>query len=255
MSGNPASVRLTRLAAMHGVFHAVTDDIITRQLIEFGAHTRNELAMVLAHVDEGDVFVDIGAHIGTFVIPVARQLGPRGKCLAIEACAETHALLERNVGANGLVHKIQTCCEVAGQTLQRNLRRVDVDGNTGAGYYAPHPAAELEAADAWAIIRAHGFARPNFIKIDVEGMEPFVLRSLAPVLAARRPKLYVEVVADQLARFGESVTDLDTFLRSFGYRFFRNVGERNSANDHYIKAELSSLNEGGQFFDLLALPE
>src|SRR3977135_570838 len=102
MSGNPASTKLTRLVAMHGVFHAVTDDLITRQLIEFGAHTRNELAMVLAHVDEDDVFVDIGAHIGTFVIPVARELGPRGKCLAIEGCAETHTLLERNVGTNGL---------------------------------------------------------------------------------------------------------------------------------------------------------
>jgi FkbM family methyltransferase len=255
MSNDLALVHQTRLVTVHGVFYSFADDVITRHLINYGAHTRNELAMVLDHVDEGDVVVDIGAHIGTFAVPIARKLGPHGKLLAIEGCAETCALLERNVGANGLVHRIQSRCAIVGQGPQQKLRRVEVSGNTGAGFYTPDPASEYEAIDARSLICVHGFARPNFIKIDVEGMELLVLRSIAPIIGPHRPKLYIEVVAYQLARFGASVSDLDAFLRSFGYRFYRNTGERNSANDQYVKTELISLGSGGHFFDVLALPE
>lgn len=255
MSDDSAPTDLTRLVTKHGIFYTVDGDLITRQLIEFGAHTRNELAMVLEHVDEGDVIIDIGAHIGTFAIPIAQKSGPRGKVLAIEGCAKAYALLERNVGANGLAHKIQTLNTVVGQGSQQKLRRVDVDGNTGAGFYTLDSTSECGAVDTRRLICTYGFARPAFLKIDIEGMELVVLRSVAPIISAHRPKLYVEVVADKLARFGGSISDLDAFLRSFGYRFYRNTGERNSANDRFVKTELSSLDDGGSFFDLLALPE
>jgi tRNA G37 N-methylase Trm5 len=105
------------------VFHAVANDQITDQLALYGAHTRNELAMVLDHVRNGDVFVDVGAHIGTFAIRVARKLGHRGKLLAIEGAPETHALLERNIGANGLDHRIQAICAIAGNMLWKLQRK------------------------------------------------------------------------------------------------------------------------------------
>jgi FkbM family methyltransferase len=255
MASNPTAASLGRLSTLHGVFYAAADDLITRQLIEFGAHTRNELAMVLDHVREGEIFVDVGAHIGTFAIPIARKLGPRGKLLAIEGSPDTHALLERNVGTNGLTPHIQTICAIAGQGLEQHLQRVEVGGNTGAGFFIPDAASACHAVDARWMICAHGFARLDFLKIDVEGMESLVLRSVAPLLEARRPKLYIEIAAEQLARFGATVAELDRFLRGFGYRFFRNTGERNSANDLYVKTELASLDKGGGFFDLLALPE
>jgi FkbM family methyltransferase len=246
---------LTRVVTKYGTLYAVVDDLITRQLVDFGAHTRNELAMLLEHVDTDDVFVDIGAHIGTFTIPVAKQLGARGKVLAIEGRSETFGILVRNLGANGLAHKVQPLCAIVGEGPKQKLRRVDVDGNTGAGFYAPDETSVHEAADARTLISTYGFARPDFVKIDIEGMELSVLRSIAPIIAANRPKLYVEVVADQLERFGASIFDLDAFLRSFDYRFYRNIGERNSPNDQYLKTELLSLEDGGRFFDLLALPE
>ena len=254
---DPNKAVVERVSTAHGVFYTLADDLITRQLVDFGAHTRNELAMVLDHVREGETFVDVGAHIGTFAIPVARKLGPRGKLLAIEASPDTHALLERNVGANGLAHRIQTICAIAGQGREQPLQRVEVGHNTGAGYYVSADAstAACRSHDTRWLICAHGFARLDFLKIDIEGMESLVLRSVAPLLAARRPKLYIEMVASQLSRFGASLDELDSFLRGLGYRFFRNSGDRNSDNDFYAKTELESLQEGGDFFDLLALPE
>ena len=105
------------------------------------------------------------------------------------------------------------------------------------------------------LICGHGFARVSFLKIDVEGMEGFVLRSIAPLIELNRPKLYIEIAAKQLERFGTTVNELNSFLSSFGYRFFRNTGHRNSANDVYEKTEIATLDEGGDFFDVLALPD
>jgi FkbM family methyltransferase len=243
-----------RVSTPNGGFRAMAGDLITNQLVDFGAHTRNELAMVLEHIGEADVCVDIGAHIGTYAIPIAQKLGPKGRLLAVEGSGAIYELLQANVCENGLIHKIETVQAIVGDGSGRRLRRVDVEGNTGAGYYVGDEQADLAALDAYALLCAKGFARPDFIKVDIEGMELVALRSLAPLVSRHRPKLYIEVVAEQLARFGASLADLQAYLSEFDYRFYRNTGERNSSNDRFEKTELRNLEDGGGFFDLLALP-
>ena len=92
------------------------------------------------------------------------------------------------------------------------------------------------------------------MKIDIEGMELVALRS-APGLLAQRPLLYLEISSEHLARHGARPAELEALLRGHGYRFFRNVGERNSGHDGFTLHALDSLAEGGPFFDLLAIPE
>jgi hypothetical protein len=74
-------------------------------------------------------------------------------------------------------------------------------------------------------------------------------------LLAQRPLLYVEIAAQHLARHGATLAELEALLRGHQYRFFRNVGERNSGHDRFILQALDSLKDGGPFFDLLAIPE
>ena len=243
------------LATPYGRFHAPADDQITRQLQAFGAHTRNELAMVLDHLAPGETAVDFGAHIGSFAVPMARKLGPQGRVLAVEAAPEAFALLARNVGLNGLAHRIATVRAIAGEGTEPPLRRVEEAANSGAGHFRPEPGGLARATNAWSLLCGRGFARADFVKLDVEGMETQVLRALAPLLGARRPKLYVEISAAQLARFGSHPAEIEALLRPLGYRFFRNAGARNSPHDRYVKTELGALAEGGAFFDLLALPD
>lgn len=243
------------LLTQHGVFYAQPGDLITAQLAEFGARTRNELAMVLNHIEEGETCVDIGAHIGTFAVPIGHKLGDRGKLLAIEGSPAAHTLLRRNVGANGLANRIQTRCTIASDGININFRRMEIDKNSGAGWYLPDSDGPDQASDTKRLLCVHGFANVDFIKIDVEGMEVIILRSLSSILSSKRPKLYIEVVAQQLARFSTSPSDIEDILRPLGYKFYHNTGKRNSTDDYYEKTELTSVECGGPFFDLLALPE
>lgn len=47
------------LHGVHGRFKAFSDDLITGQIAEFGAHPRNEIAMVLDQIPIGATRVDL----------------------------------------------------------------------------------------------------------------------------------------------------------------------------------------------------
>jgi hypothetical protein len=86
-------------------------------------------------------------------------------------------------------------------------------------------------------------------------MELCVLRSAERTIARDRPVLYVEMSAEQLLRHGATPDDIEALLRHHGYRFFRNVGERNSTHDRFELVELTALRDGGAFYDMLAVAD
>ena len=122
---------IVEVNGVNGTFAAFVGDVITRHLVNFGAHTRNELAMVLDHINDGDVVVDFGAHIGTYTIPIAKKIGPSGRLLAVEGDLTTYELLCRNVGANRLDGNVKAICEIVAAGTAQPVRRVEVKGNTG----------------------------------------------------------------------------------------------------------------------------
>ena len=83
---DPTDMTVVAARTLFGPFARFPDDLINRQLMTFfGAHTRNELALLHAFVDAGDVVYDIGAHIGTFAVPLAAAVGVSGRLVAVEA--------------------------------------------------------------------------------------------------------------------------------------------------------------------------
>jgi len=95
--------------------------------------------------------------------------------------------------------------------------------------------------------------RIDIIKIDVEGAEMAVLRSCELIIKRYNPLLYIEISREALERFNCTINDIERGLKSFGYHFFKNVGPRNSDNDIFKIKRLNKVEEGGNFFDLLAI--
>jgi FkbM family methyltransferase len=58
-------------------------------------------AFLRAHLRDGGVFVDVGANVGTYALPLARDAGASGKVIAIEPHPLTHARLAFNHAASG----------------------------------------------------------------------------------------------------------------------------------------------------------
>jgi len=234
---------------------AFAGDFATRQIEQFGAHTRNELALLRSFVNAGDLIYDVGAHIGTFAIPLALAAGENGQVIAIEADAESFALLRQNLVSSGLQSRVTPCLGIAGG---RDIpyRRVGVDRHTSATYFVPDPEGVTLPPIALDDLtdRSSPPRRVAMIKIDVEGMELAVLRSAERTIRRDRPVLYVEISIAQMARYGVTLPEVAAFLAPFDYRCFRNIGDRNSTQDAFELIELGDLHDGGEFYDLLAVP-
>jgi FkbM family methyltransferase len=241
--------------SIFGPMTAFAGDFATRQIEQFGAHTRNEVALLRSFVKAGDLIYDVGAHIGTFAIPLAIAAGKNGQVIAIEADADNFALLRQNLDSSGLHSRVAPYLGIAGGRDTR-YRRVRVDRHTSATYFLPDPDGAPIPAIALDDLadRSSPPRRVAMIKIDVEGMELAVLRSAAKTIARDRPVLYVEISITQMARYGVTLPEVATFLAPYDYRCFRNIGDRNSSHDAFELLELGDLHDGGEFYDLLAVP-
>jgi hypothetical protein len=72
------------------------------------------------------------------------------------------------------------------------------------------------------------------------------------MLASVKPVLYFEIW-EFMAHYGTDLVSLGDTLKSIGYRFFRNIGQRNSSNDGFIVSELESLPPAKGVWDCLAI--
>ncbi|GAC1334423.1 MAG: hypothetical protein NVSMB26_17130 [Beijerinckiaceae bacterium] len=254
----PGRVSVIAPETIFGPMACFSDDLITKQMLQYGAHTRNELAMLLAFVDDGDFVYDIGAHIGTFAVPLAATVGKDGRLIAVEADRSHYTKLVQNLRSHGFLQE-STAIHAAIGEAGNPLAAQRVDGNSGATYLIPASEPDAKAPPVRGLDDLHaelGESRPvDMLKIDVEGMELSVLRTSQALLLRDRPILYVEISEPQLIRYGTTPADIEHLLRGLGYRFFRNIGDRNSSHDGFTLRPLDSLADGGPFFDLMAVPD
>jgi FkbM family methyltransferase len=243
---------VVQVNAIFGPLLAYEDDLITNQILKFGAHTRPELAMLLSVIASGDHVFDLGAHIGTFTVPIAKRVGPEGRVLAVEALPRTYRILRKNLRMNVL----QTTVTVVNALIappQSTYVPVRKARNTGGTRFeAAKTGLPLLCTTIDELSVAH--FRPRVIKIDIEGFETFALTN-SDIVRNHKPILYAEISAASLGQNGSSIAELGAFSSELGYLFFRNVGPRNADNDDFTVERLLSLQDGGEFFDVLAIHE
>src|SRR3984893_9632977 len=120
--------------SIFGPMMAFAGDFATRQIVQFGAHTRNEVALLRSFVRTGDLIYDVGAHIGTFAIPLAMAAGENGAVVTIEADSKNFALLRQNLERSGLRSRVTPHFGIAGGRDVRYRREYDVQ-HTSATYF------------------------------------------------------------------------------------------------------------------------
>jgi FkbM family methyltransferase len=161
------------------------------------------------NLEEGDVFIDVGSHIGKYTIPAARLVGSSGLVISVEPHPENYAVLVENVMLNKLTNVI--ALNVAAWDRECYLRLFigdsaghSVKRNYGSGYIV------VRALPIDLIIKELNVRVVDFIKIDVEGAELEVLKGLSNTLKEFKPKLIIEVSE-------ENKDKVFKFLENYGY--------------------------------------
>lgn len=193
------------------------DDWVEGQLL-FGPqfYEAEERARVAAELGAGDSFVDLGAHVGLFTLLAAREVGPSGCVVAVEANPDTHARLVENVRRNGFENVRTFGCGVSDRHEVRSLGLREHNSGHSSFLHGDAPTVEVDCAPLAALLEKAGLERVGGMKLDLEGFEYRVLqRFFGEAPRALWPRfVLIEEAAWRLAAAGG---DAIAVLREHGY--------------------------------------
>jgi FkbM family methyltransferase len=168
----------------------------------------------------GDVFVDVGAHVGKYALQVARIVGDEGTVIALEPHIGNFNALLKGIQLNGFRNII--ALNVAAWDKECKLQLFIGDASTyhsakvdrGLGYVS------VQARTIDQIIAELLIKHVDWIKIDVEEAEIEVLRGLRKTLAMYAPRIVVEVQWKHLK-------DFRALMENCKYKVYPIEGEQN----------------------------
>lgn len=226
------AVRSIRLETVPGVVMELDEsDYVQREILFHGGYELATLARFDALLRGARGAVDFGAHMGQFTLRAARALAAHGGIVfAVEPTPAHSFALLRNAALSGLTNI--ELCTAAASSAPALLRMIAPHvANTGGSRLATGPILHdlrtiplyvpvRPAAEIAALIPPECL---DLVKIDVEGHEFHILRSLFEATPRLPRDILFEYSPDHFD-YGTGATTLD-WLRSFGYQLRSIDGE------------------------------
>jgi FkbM family methyltransferase len=184
------------------------------------------------------VFVDIGANVGVFSLAAAAHLRD-GAVIAFEPNPRIFADLARNREINGASNLRIYCAAIGGDTRLATL--AFGSRHSGGGRIA-EPEDE-ETGESVLMLDGAALGRMLepladrfvFLKIDTEGLEVAIVSRLAAAgVLDRVDSAFVEVDADNLARFGAKADELYAIFRQAGFGW-KHGPEQGHYDEHFSR--------------------
>lgn len=175
---------------------------------------------VLNYLRPGDVFVDVGAHIGCYTLFGAEAVGPSGKVIALEPGKGNYELLCENVKINGFenveTHRVgvgdssQKTATLYGYDPAGNAHQLWVDGYKSMAFFEEVPVLTVDDLS---------LERVNVLKIDAQGYELRVLKgALSTIKRQSKMALLIEYWPYGLKGLGDSPEELwDIVTNKLGF--------------------------------------
>lgn len=164
----------------------------------------------LRWVKQRRVAVDVGSHIGLFSWPMAKDFE---SIEAFEAMPSHRACWYKNM--EGITNATLHACALGESEGRAKVatRTVGSSGDTGVD-----PTGKTGKQVNMRTLDSFGLTDVDFLKVDVEGYELFVLRGSVETLKRCRPCVIVEAKPEtgMADRYGIGVTDSVKFLESLG---------------------------------------
>jgi len=157
---------------------------------------------------KGQIVWDLGANIGNHTVFFA-LIARAKRVLSVEPLPHCFAVLDRNRTLNGLEGLVQPIQALAGAKPGHGELTAFNAANIGASRFRANPdgAVQIVALDDVA-----GHLPPDFVKIDVEGMQMDVLRGAEKTIITHRPPVWIELLSEAEHR------EAAAWFESHGYR-------------------------------------
>ncbi|WP_099508695.1 FkbM family methyltransferase [Microvirga ossetica] len=169
------------------------DDPIGKALEAYGEWAEVEISFLLQFLHPDDVALDIGANIGTHSIAFAQRVGQNGRVHAFEPQGPIFEVLSINAAINNLTNIDARRCGAGAvrSTLVVPATDYMAHANFGAVQLLDDTSAPGETVDILPIDELC-LDRVNFIKIDAEGMNHYVIDGAHQTITRCSPIVFSE---------------------------------------------------------------
>jgi len=165
-----------------------------RALEVYGEYNENENSVYRQVIKPEDVVWEIGSNAGEQTVLLS-QLANKGKVISFEPQNEIFKILSGNLCINNCnnVYPHNFALGAENTTMKMPFVNYDVPGNYGGVSLLTNTnefldvQVEVRTADS-----LYWLPKPNFMKIDVEGMELEVLKGAKAIIRQNQPLMYIE---------------------------------------------------------------
>ena len=159
----------------------------------YGEYCEHEIELFQLLIKETDVVWEIGANTGSQSTALAK-CARKGRFVGFEPQVELFKIFTTNLAINGCENSIPLNLALGEEEGVIDLPAVNYQQpNNFGGFSLLGPqVGSTQKVELRRIDGLHHLPAPNFIKMDVEGMESMVLRGGAKTIAAQKPKMYIE---------------------------------------------------------------
>ncbi|PBQ32564.1 hypothetical protein CNR22_12545 [Sphingobacteriaceae bacterium] len=202
-------------------------------------------------IKKNDVIFDIGAQIGLMTKLFSDLTGPGGKVFSFEPTPFTFSILQKTIALNSIGHiakPVQAAVSDKKGKATFNVSDVDIDAaNSLSAVQRDHTISgiEVDVTSVDTFVSENSIQKVNFLKIDAEGAEYFVLLGSAETLKKDRPIVNLALHPNALSNFNSSLQEIYDFVRAINYDIL-------FKSKHMSKEEFCSQ---ADLFDVQLLPK
>jgi len=221
--------RVTTSTEFGCIAHVDARDIVGRYIYYFGVWEPPLTQWIKERLSPGDVFIDVGAHVGYYTLLASTLVGDSGKVVAVEASPEIFEILRSNVELNHAdnvrpVNIAAWCSEETAPifTWPECPPGITTLVPSWARLWNLEEHGSVRAAPLSNILESNEIQRARIVKIDVEGAEWQVLYGMKSLLDDCRPDLeiVVEFTAPARRGNGKAWADLLRFFDVLGFHSY-----------------------------------
>ncbi|CAN1210585.1 Methyltransferase FkbM family protein [Tumidithrix helvetica PCC 7403] len=195
-----------------------------------GSYELDKRLLIEQTIQEGKVFIDLGAHVGFYTLLASKLVGEHGKVFAFEPVPSNLQYLRRHLQINQVDNVKVLAIAVSDSNGSANF---EPSKGSSQGYLSNQGGLMVETASLDRLIADGILPNPDYIKMDVEGAEASILSGAKSMLAEVHPTIF-------LATHGEEVKEQClTILRSLNYQLTA-IGGSNLEKADEILATYSS---------------
>jgi len=196
-----------------------------------GEYEKTETDLIRIISQECDYVVDVGANVGYYAVNIPLMASNVKKLYAFEPLPNVYKQLRVNVELNNLDSRVEPFnLAVSNSQNEIELYVPNTFGSSAASSVELHP----EVANSKVRVRSDTLdilykqrliSKCDFLKIDVEGAEKFVLEGAQQLLSSERPVILAEILRKWSSAQGYQANDILKMLIRMGYKCF-SIGEK-----------------------------